>query len=128
MTAAKKSILLVDDDKDGREVLTLLFENKGYKVTACETLEDCLREARKKNFSAIVLDNYFKNGDSYAVCREIRSFNPKTPILFYSGEARKEEIEKAFAAGATEYLVKPLGIIELPNVVDKLLSEREFLD
>ena len=125
MEAVKKSILCVDDSDDSREILTYLFEDKGFEVTACNTLEECLSEAHKKTFSAVVLDNRFSNGTSLEACREIRSYNPTMPIIFYSGEARESEIEKALEAGADKYLIKPLGLSELVETVERLIEQNK---
>ena len=124
MEAIKKSILCVDDDEDSREILTYLFEEKGFEVTVCKTLEECLSQAHRKAFSTFVLDNHFGNGTSLDVCREIRSFNPTTPIVFYSGEARPREIEKALKSGADQYLTKPLGLTTLIETVEKLVEQK----
>jgi DNA-binding response OmpR family regulator len=123
--AIKKSILCVDDDADSRELLIYLFEEKGFEVTACETLEECLSEARKKTFSAVVMDNHFVGATSLEACREIRAFNPTTPIIFYSGEARQSEIDKAMEAGADKYLIKPLGLSELVETVERLIEQTQ---
>jgi DNA-binding response OmpR family regulator len=123
MEAIKKSILCVDDNEDSRELLIYFFEEKGFDVTACGTLEECLSEARKKTFSAVIMDNHFGSITSLEVCREIRSFNPTTPIIFYSGEARQSEINKALEAGADKYLVKPLGLSELVESVERLIEQ-----
>lgn len=123
MEAVKKSILCVDDNSDSRELLTFIFEENGFEVSACETLENCLSEARQKTFSAVILDNRFGNVTSLDACREIRSFNPTIPIIFYSGEARPAEIEKALEAGGNKYLTKPLGLSELVEAVKKLIEQ-----
>ena len=70
----------------------------------------------------MILNNLFDNGNSLEVCREIRSFNPPTPIIFYSGETRDAEIKKALAAGADEYLTKPLGLLRLVETVERRLK------
>jgi DNA-binding response OmpR family regulator len=126
MEASESSILCVDDNEDTREILTYLLEEKGFAVTACRTLDECLEQARQKHFSVIILDYHFGDGTSLDVCREIRFHNPATPIIFYSGEARGTEIQKALEAGATEYLVKPLGLDELIDTVSNLARKGQY--
>jgi DNA-binding response OmpR family regulator len=125
MKAMKKSILCVDDNEDSRELLIYFFEDKGFDVTACETLEECLAEARKKTFSAVIMDNHFVRTTSLEACREIRAFNPTTPIIFYNGEARQSEIDKALEAGADKYLIKPFGLSELVETVERLIEQTQ---
>jgi CheY-like chemotaxis protein len=123
MESPKPSILCVDDNEDSREILTYLFEEKGFEVTACKTLAECLEQAGKNNFSVIILDYRFGDGTGLDACRKIRSQNLNTPIIFYSGEARETEVKKAFEAGATEYHFKPLGLDKLLETVSKLTQK-----
>jgi CheY-like chemotaxis protein len=125
MESSKSSILCVDGNEDSREILTYLFEARGFEVTACETLAECLEQAGKNSFSVIILDYRFGDGTGLDACREIRSQNPHTPIIFYSGEARETEIRKALEAGATEYFVKPLGLDKLIEMVGDLTQKTE---
>ncbi|HSK72187.1 MAG TPA: response regulator [Pyrinomonadaceae bacterium] len=119
-------VLCVDDDKDNLELMTYIFEQDGFDVTACPSLEECLYQTRQNQFSAIILDNRFGEETSLEVCREIRSFNQTTPIIFYSGEARKKEIEKALKAGGNEYLVKPFGLDNIIDIVKRLVQETQI--
>src|ERR1051325_8028390 len=121
MEAIDKSILCVDDNDDSREILEYLFEEQGFAVTACRSLEDCLSAARRNRFSAVILDNRLQDGSSLDAGPEIRLLHPTPPIVLYSGEARETEIEKALEAGADKYLIKPLGLSELVETVEKLI-------
>jgi OmpR-family two-component system manganese-sensing response regulator len=125
MEFIKQPILCVEDDADNLEVMKYLFESENFEVTACDNLDDCLEEVKKNRFSAIVLDYYLGNESSLEVCEEIRSNSLKTPIIFYSGEARKEEIQKAMEHCADAFLVKPLDFSKLTSTVNKLIQETE---
>ena len=125
MKLSKQSILCVDDNKDNLELMTFVFENDGFDVTACKSLEDCLSEIRQNHFAAIILDNRFGNRSSVEVCKEIRSLKPTTPIVFYSGEARQVEIDKALQACGDAYLVKPLGLDILTETVNRLIKKTQ---
>jgi DNA-binding response OmpR family regulator len=125
MKSARPTILCVDDNEDNLELLAFIFEDKGFEVITCTTLDDCLAHTRQNQFSAIILDNRFGNETSLEACQEIRSENPKTPIIFYSGEAREAEIQKALDACGDAYLVKPLDLEKLPDVADKLIVESQ---
>jgi len=127
MQFIKEPILCVEDDEDNLEVMKYLFESENFEVTACDTLEDCLTEVKNRRFSAIVLDYYIGNQSSLEICQEIRSLTKKTPIIFYSGEARKAEIQKAMENCADAFLVKPLDFSKLPETVNKLIHESQSL-
>ena len=122
MKLVKRSILCVDENKDNLELLTVTFEQEGFEVTACQSLEECLSQARQNDFSAIILDNRFGNGTSLDACREISEFSPNTPIIFCSGEARTAEIAKAIEAGGDRYFVKPVDFDKLADAVNELIE------
>lgn len=122
MNTKKPTILCVDDDKDSLDLIAFLFEIEGFEVTSCDSLEECLSQIRQKHFSVIVLDNRFGNGTSIDVCNELRSYNHHTPIVFYSGEARQSEIDKALEYGDA-YLIKPMGFDKLTETVKNLIQE-----
>lgn len=123
MKPTKTPILCVEDNKDNLEMMTFLFESHNFDVTACDSIEDCLSEIRKNRFSAIILDNYFGNRSSVEVCDEIRALHTHAPIIFYTGEARESEKQKALETCADEYLVKPNDLDKLVVTVDKLIKE-----
>jgi DNA-binding response OmpR family regulator len=122
MKSAKRNILCVDENEDNLELLKITFEQEGFEVTTCRSLEECLSQARRNEFSAIILDNRFGNGTSLDVCREISAFSPDTPIIFCSGEARKAEIAKAIEAGGDQYFVKPVDFDKLADAVKGLIE------
>lgn len=120
---SSKSIFVCEDDADSRELLRFVFELEGYTVTACDNLEECLSQARNGGFQAIILDNRLGGTSSVEVCRQIRTTHSTIPIIFYSGEARQAEINKALAAGANDYLVKPLDFEKLTQIVIGLIEK-----
>lgn len=123
MELTKPSILCIDDDEDTRELIKFVFQSKGYSVATCAAAEEGLLKARKSGFGAIILDNRFRDVSGEEICREIRRFDSLTPIVFFSGESRPAEIDKAFAAGATVYLVKPNDFEKLTETVISLIEK-----
>jgi DNA-binding response OmpR family regulator len=123
MKSAKRTILCIDENEDNLELLTVTFEQEGFQVTTCRSLEECLAHARRNEFSAIILDNRLGNRTSLDVCREISEISPQTPIIFCSGEARTTEIAKAIEAGGDRYFVKPVDFDKLVEAVKELIEE-----
>ncbi len=124
MEKTKKTIFCVDDDTDTCELVEFVFRQKGYEVETCENLEECLEKIEENDFAAIILDNHFGNRSSLEVCQEIRAFDSTIPIVFFSGEARPSEIEKALASGANAYLTKPNDFEKLSEMVIKLIKNQ----
>ena len=125
MNQSKTTLLCVDDNRDNCELLTFVFEDQGFEVKTCASISEGWRQAQRENFSAIILDNRFNGTTSLETCRKIRSLRPRTPIIFYSGEARQSEIKKALAAGADAYLVKPNGFEKITETVVRLIEDKQ---
>ena len=117
MTQSGQEILCIDDDRDTCELVEFMFEQRGYKVISCSTGEEGLTRARNEQFGAIILDNRFHGSDGANICQEIRKFDHSTPIIFFTGEARLQEKEKALSAGANEYLIKPNDLDKLTDTI-----------
>jgi CheY-like chemotaxis protein len=124
MSQEKKSILCIEDNEDTCELLSFVFQQAGYKIVTCSQ-KDCLNLIHEEKFLAIILDNYFDGLKGTDICREIRSFDQITPIVFFSGEARQSEIDKALATGANAYLVKPNDFEKITDTVVNLIKEAE---
>lgn len=123
MSKNKHSILCVEDDKDNSDLLTYLFESEGFEVTTCDTVEECLKHTLQKKFDAIILDNRLGHTTTLGACQEIRENDPNVPIIYYSGESRPKEIEKALADCAVAYLVKPDDFEKLVPTINRLIQE-----
>lgn len=124
MTESKFRILCIEDDEDTCELVTFVFKQSGYDITSCSQT-DCLNILYEEKFSAIILDNYFAGINGINICREIRVNDKQTPIIFLSGETRKAEIDKAMAAGANAYLIKPVDFEKLVSTVVKFIGQAQ---
>jgi DNA-binding response OmpR family regulator len=124
MEQSNKTIFVCDDDPDSCELIKFVFGLQGYKVISCNILDECLSQAREKIFQAIILDNRFGGSSSLEVSRQIRSFDSTVPIIFFSGETRQSEIDKALQTGANAYLIKPTDFEKLTATVISLIDEK----
>jgi len=122
MTKSKSKILCIEDDEDTCDLITFVFKQAGCEVESCGQTE-CLKLIHEEKFSAIILDNYFDGIRGTEICQEIRSLDKTTPIIFLSGETRQSEIDKALAAGANAYLVKPNDFEKLLPTTIKFIEQ-----
>src|SRR5262249_23352359 len=122
----RKHILLVEDDEDAWEIVTFNFA--GCKVICVRDFDEGLRLARQRYFDLYILDNWLPDGSGIGLCRNIREFDPHTPILFYSGAGYARDIGEAMRSGAQAYLVKPVSLNDLREAVERLtfpISDRD---
>jgi CheY-like chemotaxis protein len=106
-------ILSVEDDPDTQEMLGVLMEQRGYGFRAVDNCADALRSIREDDPDAVLLDNLLPDGNGIELCRQVRQFNKKIPIIFLSGSAFGDEQEEALESGANAFLTKPLTLDSL---------------
>jgi DNA-binding response OmpR family regulator len=121
-TTARR-ILYVEDHKDSREMLVLMLDNAGYAMSTATLMAEGLSLAIREPFDLFILDSGFADGSGLDLCRQIRAFDPLTPIIFYSSLAYPTDIAAGLAAGAQEYLIKPMGIYTITQTIAELLIE-----
>lgn len=115
-----KRILCVEDHEDTRFMLDLLLRRENYDVVLADTVITALLLAQSRSFDLYILDKRFRSGTGTELCRQIRDFDTKTPIVFYSGAAGDSDRAEAQSAGAQAYIAKPY-IEELLTAVRQLL-------
>lgn len=123
MDSAVSRILIVEDPKDTCEFLGLLFARSKYEVETAATVDEGLKLANTHAFDLFIFDSILPDGSGVELCRLVRKFNQRTPIIFYSGLAYEADITKALGAGAQAYLVKPVNVSDLIQSVEKLIDK-----
>lgn len=121
----KYRILCTEDNEDTREVLTLLLKLAGFEVTCVEGSGDAIRLAKSEKFDLYLLDNWLPGMGGDALCKSLLELDATIPILFYSGATAPEERERAMAAGAKGYILKPAQLDQLTSEIKRLISETE---
>ena len=100
-------ILHVEDDQDTRTLVAFVLESEGWEVVSVEKASPALELAAAGGFDLYLLDNWIEGDTRNVLCRSLRSIDPHTPILFYSGAVFPFEVETALDCGAQGYLQKP---------------------
>ncbi|MDN5347859.1 MAG: two-component system, OmpR family, response regulator ResD [Clostridia bacterium] len=105
-------ILVVDDEKDVREIVTLYLRKEGFQVETAADGEEALIKVKETRPQLIVLDLMLPKKDGWEVCREIRK-ELATPIIMLT--ARSEELDRILGLelGADDYVSKPFSPKEL---------------
>lgn len=119
-------IMVVDDNKDNRELLEDIFEDT-YNVVSLDGGQACLDQCDKENPDIILLDVNMPEMDGYEVCIRLKG-NPKTaliPIVFVTALATPEQRLTGYEAGAEDYVTKPFVDEEIEEIVYKVLERRE---
>lgn len=109
MSAAPKTILIIEDNPDIRENTAELLELEGYWVFTASNGDEGLQMAKSLKPDVIICDIVMPGIDGYAVFQQLMN-NEETKnirFVFSTAQSQKNEIDKAFKMGATCYLLKP---------------------
>ncbi|OLZ47249.1 response regulator transcription factor [Amycolatopsis keratiniphila] len=107
------SILLIEDDPLVRRGLQLALNRHGHEVRVAETGEDGLTEFHTAPSDLVVLDLMLPGIDGFEVCRRVRAAGP-VPVIMLTARGDDFDIVTGLAAGADDYVVKPVQ----PTVLD----------
>ncbi len=117
-------ILIVDDEKDVREILYFNLSQEGYTVHTAENGKKALKIIEKEKPQLIILDVMMPIMDGYETCKKIRTLpeNKDTIIVFLS--ARNEDYSQitGFEAGGDDYITKPINPKVLLSRIKALLK------
>jgi DNA-binding response OmpR family regulator len=122
-------ILIADDDSSIRSLLKLAIQSKGYQVEEAANGEECLAKYARCQPDIVLLDAVMPVMDGFTGCQRLRSLpgGAQIPILMLTFLDDRESIDRAFQAGATDYLTKPIHWAVLFQRVQRLLSASETL-
>ena len=105
-------ILLVEDHQESRHNLQRLIERRGHEVIAVGSAEEAKRVLLQQTFPFLILDWMLPGQSGIDLCRELRttSRGDEMFILLVTARADTHDLQQALAAGANDYLTKPLDI------------------
>ncbi len=123
-------ILLIEDHPDSRRNLRLLIEKRGHEVVACASAEEAETEIEKASFPFLILDWMLPGKSGVELCKSLRARpnGDEMYILLVTARSDAEDLEQALAAGANDYLTKPLdarGLNVRLSVAERHINELE---
>jgi DNA-binding response OmpR family regulator len=118
------SVLVVDDDPDIRSVIAFKLERAGYTVYEEADGEAGLAAATEERPDLVLLDWMMPRLSGVEVCRAIRddASLDRTPVIMLTAKAQEPDVQRALAAGADDYIVKPFSPRELISRVELVLA------
>ena len=107
MIAAKKKVLLVEDDQNFGAILRDYLELHDYEVVLARNGVEGGEKFNKEEFAICLLDVMMPYKDGFTLAKEIRKVNSAVPIIFLTAKSMKEDVVKGYNLGADDYLTKP---------------------
>lgn len=116
-------VLVVEDNPDIRSMLKTMLELRGYDVSEAEDGEQAVRVAETEHPGIILMDATLPRLDGLAATRRIRALASLAgvPVAFLSGHAQPAFRDEALSSGGDDFLVKPVGLVELERVIERHL-------
>jgi DNA-binding response OmpR family regulator len=114
-TEAPRTVLVVEDERNIRELVALHLQLDGWTVTQAGDGQDALRLARTEPFDLVILDLMLPGLDGMTVLKALRRDTPARDVPVLLLTARRDESDKVLGleSGADDYLTKPFGVREL---------------
>jgi CheY-like chemotaxis protein len=119
-------ILIAEDERDIRELVTFTLNFAGYEVVAASNGEEAVQLTTQEMPDLVILDVRMPRMTGYEACALIKK-NPKTahiPVVFLSAKGQESEIQTGLQVGADEYLLKPFAPDQLIAHVQRMLARR----
>ena len=116
----KQRILIVDDDEDISELISLYLIKECFDTRRADNGESAIREFKEYKPDLILLDIMLPGIDGYDVCREIRKTS-RIPIIMLSAKGEIFDKVLGLELGADDYMIKPFDSKELVARVKAVL-------
>jgi len=107
------NILVVDDEKDFVEMLSLRLQEVGEKVSTAYSGKECLETLEKTNIDVVILDIKMPGMDGMETLREIKKRFPIIEVIMLTGHGSAETAVEGMKSGAFDYLMKPADFDDL---------------
>jgi len=126
----EKTILLVDDEEDIRDVLGISLSDLGYKVHAVENGEEAILLFKKINPAIVLTDIKMPGMDGIELLRKVKQENPDTEVIMITGHGDMNLAVKSLKYEATDFITKPINVdaleIALKRVNDRIIIKRKL--
>ena len=118
-------VLLVEDNKDVRELLTEVLLGHGYHVKAADRIGDAEIAMQTTHFDAAIFDIKLPDGDGLELVRKARAITPEMGIILITGFAEVDLAIDALRVGADDFMKKPFSPDELIVRLEEVLNRHQ---
>ena len=117
-------ILIVDDERDIRELIGDILKDEGYPVRLAGNSDECMAEINLEPPALMILDIWLKDSrmDGIDILKVVKRDNPDVPVVIISGHGNIEIAVAAIKQGAYDFIEKPFNIDQLMVVVSRAME------
>ena len=125
---ARKSILVVDDEKGQREILEMILSNAGYDVTTASSGEAALKFAHERRFDLALTDLKMTGMDGIELLQHLLAQDSSIIVILLTAHGSIDSAKEALKRGAYDYLQKPFDQDKLLETINRALARLDALD
>jgi two-component system nitrogen regulation response regulator GlnG len=122
------TLLLIDDEQSVRYSFRCVLEINGLTVLTAGTANEGLACFHEQRPDVVVLDLQLPDRSGLEVFREIQTLDPRCPVVFITAHGTTDTAIEAMKGGAFDYLVKPVGLERLSQVLDRAFEAARLMD
>ncbi|HET7910192.1 MAG TPA: sigma-54 dependent transcriptional regulator [Nitrospira sp.] len=121
-----EKILVVDDEKSLREVMSIMLKRAGYDVTEASNGEQAIGQVNKEIYDLVITDLRMPKADGMDVLKAVKSLSPDTVVLVVTAFGTADSAVEAMKQGAYDYLTKPFQVDEVQLIIRNALEKRRL--
>jgi len=125
---ARKSILIVDDEKSQREILEMILSGEGYDVTTASSGEAALKFAKEHRFDLVLTDLKMTGMDGIELLQHLLALDSAIIVILLTAHGTIDSAKEALRRGAFDYLQKPYDKQALLATINRALDKLNAID
>jgi len=118
-------VLLVDDEKDFVEMLSLRLQEMGEKLKTAHSGQECLDVLKENDIDVVILDIKMPGMDGIETLKEIKKGYPLVEVIMLTGHGTTESAVEGMKLGAFDYLLKPADFEDLTVKLEKARARKD---
>ena len=111
-------MMIVDDEKEIRELFRDVLESRGYEVLTCDSGYAALQVVNGRSVFAAFVDNRMPGMDGVETLKALKAAAPDMPVVMITGYARDEAVEDALRSGCFVCMMKPFNLRDVLSILD----------
>lgn len=121
------SILIIDDEKSQREILSGFLSKKGYDVYSAESGSQGLKIVKDKTIDIILSDFKMPEMTGIEILEQVSLINPEISFVIITAYGTVENAVRAMQLGAVDYISKPVNLDELEILLDRIVENKNLI-
>jgi two-component system response regulator PilR (NtrC family) len=121
-----EKILIVDDERSLRDVLSIMLKRAGYDITVASDGDEAIARIEKELFDLVITDLKMPKAGGLEVLKAVKETSPDSVVLIITAFASAESAVEAMKLGAYDYLTKPFQVDEVQLIIRNALEKRRL--